>query len=431
MQKGILTALVLLNFNAAISQTYTQLASLPEAVSNNAVSSAIIEGQTFIYSFSGIDTTKIYSGIHNKGFKYDLQGDTWTSIDPLPSGPTRIAAGANTIGDIIYVIGGYHVNSFGFETSQSKVHRYDVQADTFLTDGASIPLAIDDHVQAVWRDSLLFVITGWSNNQNVRNVQIYDPAIDNWTSGTSVPNISGYRVFGASGAILGDTIYYLGGAEFGNNFPASKVFKKGAINPDNPTEIAWSSFESDLAIGYRAASFISNGRVYWVGGSDITYNFDGFAYNSSGAVDPNRRITVYDPSTGGLTAFENSAPDIMDLRGAGETVDGKWILAGGMENGPIVSRKTFMISPENLTVTKTETIFPDITVYPNPARHQINIDTEHPQNLFLLNLRGEILYRASGNKIKVGNIPAGVYLLVISRPEQKAAPTTRRIIITR
>ena len=92
------------------------------------------------------------------------------------------------VDDVAYVIGGYHVFAditvraqFGPGTSVGSGH------ETWLTDGAPIPIPIDDHVQAVWRDSLIYVITGWSNNTNVAAVQIYDPALDQWSVGTPGP----------------------------------------------------------------------------------------------------------------------------------------------------------------------------------------------------------------------------------------------------
>ncbi|MCB0623666.1 MAG: hypothetical protein KDC43_07050, partial [Saprospiraceae bacterium] len=190
-----------------------QLAPMPEPVSNNAVTVAYVDGQPYVYSFAGIDTSKIWSGIHNKAFRYSVAADQWEAIDPLPSPEGRIAAAASTVKNKIYIIGGYRVFSSGNEISLNKVHRYDPVMNAYLFDGAPVPIPIDDHVQAVWRDSLIYVITGWSNNGNVNNVQIYNPVADAWLAGTPLPpGDDNYKVFGASGVIVGDTIYYAGGA---------------------------------------------------------------------------------------------------------------------------------------------------------------------------------------------------------------------------
>ena len=152
--------------------------------------------------FAGIDETKAYSGIHKKAFRYNTQTQIWDEIAELPSGNGRIAAGASLVKNKIYIIGGYHVASNYNEVSSNKVHVFDPESNTYEADGTPIPLAIDDQVQAVWRDSLIYVISGWSNTANVANVQIYNPSSDTWSNGTSLPNSSNYKVFGGSGSIF-------------------------------------------------------------------------------------------------------------------------------------------------------------------------------------------------------------------------------------
>ena len=120
----------------------TALSDMPEAVSNNAVAS----NGTYVYSFMGIDSTKQFSGIHLKGFRYDIANDTWDTIPSVPDNLTRIAGAASTVNGKIYVIGGYHVYSNGSEVSSDKVFIYDPVSNTF-TSGMDIPVATDDHVQ--------------------------------------------------------------------------------------------------------------------------------------------------------------------------------------------------------------------------------------------------------------------------------------------
>ena len=69
---------------------------------------------------------------------------------------------------------------------------------------------------------------------NIPNVQIYDPTQNIWLSGTPVPG-SDYRSFGASGTIIGNTIYYFGGATSNDGFGIQNQVRIGAINPDIPT----------------------------------------------------------------------------------------------------------------------------------------------------------------------------------------------------
>ena len=333
--------------NSVLSQplfTWTELTPMPEPVSNNAVAAAHSGDSICIYSFAGIDATKSPGGIHNKGFKYNLVTEEWIVLPDLPAGLTRIATGASTINNKIYIIGGYHVFPNFNEKSLDFVHVFDPETNTFLPDAAPVPTPIDDHVQAVWRDSLIFVITGWSQSTNVNKVQVFNPALNQWTIGTPVPNNNLYKAFGASGDIVGDTIYYNGGAVIGGNFPGTAQLRKGVINPDNPTEITWSVEEENPGEkGYRMGARTVSDRLYWVGGGGQTYNFDGVAYNGSGIVEPLERIMEYNTTTATWSLFENTPNKVMDMRGVSKISENELIICGGMTAGAEVTDAVYMI----------------------------------------------------------------------------------------
>ena len=325
----------------------------------------MVNGIPHVYSFSGIDETKIYSGIHKKAFRYNTQTQVWDEIAELPSGNGRIAAGASVVKNKIYIIGGYEVFSNGSEVSVDKTHIYNPETNSYETDGTPIPLAIDDHVQAVWRDSLIYVVTGWSNTTNFPNVQIYNPSNDEWTVGTSVPNTNDYKVFGASGAIIGDTIYYLGGAKSSSGFNISNSLRRGIIDPNDPTNITWSLVPNASENVYRAAALPIGNSIYWIGGSEITYNFNGIAYNGSGGVPPREDLTILMTETDTLITrvpdmFGNGMPQVMDLRGIASLNDGgRAIIVGGMMANQQVTDRVFevdvwtaLVANHNITLTK-------------------------------------------------------------------------------
>jgi hypothetical protein len=400
---------------------------MPEAVSNNAVASATVDDTTYIYSFAGIDTSRDWFGIHLKGFRYNVQSQVWDTIAPLPDpNGGKIAAGASNVKGKIYIIGGYHVASNYSEISSAKVHIYDPTTNSYLPDGADIPVAIDDQVQAVWRDSLIYVITGWSNSNNVNNVQIYNPSTDTWTTGTPVPNNSQYKVFGGSGTIVGDSIYYIGGARFGFNFPATTILRKGYINPDNPAEITWEQESNPVAKGYRMAATQYNEQPIWIGGSDVTYNFDGIAYNGSGSVAPLGRIKMYDPSKGILAEFADLFPPLMDLRGVAELGENQYLLAGGMLAGPSVTNQTLLLTIDQLSDTDA-TITPadNFTITPNPADQYFRLppDTQADE-VQLYNAQGALILRHSigdASVVPIDHIPSGQYFVVFYTQHQAIA----------
>ncbi|MEO1261514.1 MAG: T9SS type A sorting domain-containing protein [Bacteroidota bacterium] len=408
--------LLLLFLTNNLQAQFIELSSMPEKVSNNAVIAAEVNGKPYVYSFCGIDSTKTWSGIHLKAWRYDVEADQWESLPDVPDpNGGKIAASANLVNGKIYLVGGYHVAANLSETSSDKVHVFDPSTNSWLPDAAPIPVAIDDQVQAVWRDSLIFVVTGWSNTTNVADVQVFNPATNEWSAGTSVPNQNDYKVFGGAGVVIDDTIYYAGGARFGINFPATTVFRKGIINPDNPLEIEWSKETLATARGYRMAAVVHDRKGVWLGGSDVTYNFNGIAYNGSGGVSPLDRITVFDPSINSLFQNFGRMPAVMDLRGAAQVNENEVIIAGGMALGQQVTNQVWSIQLDNLTGVESETQeWEQFLVFPNPADQELTIERKGDFELEMSTNSGSLLfYKTATDKITlpIGNLAPGIYWL--------------------
>ncbi|MFT5779708.1 MAG: hypothetical protein ACI837_002667 [Crocinitomicaceae bacterium] len=392
--------------------TWTELSTMPFRTANNAVCEASVGGQDYVYSFGGIDTTKLYSGIHLRSFKYDVLADSWSEIAPLPDTLGKIASGASYVKDKIYILGGYHVFSGGSETSSDRVHVYNPTTDTYEADGAAIPVPIDDHVQCVYKDSLIFVITGWSNIGNVANVQVYNPTLDQWQVGTSTPNNTFFKTFGASGYIIGDSVYYHGGAS-GGTFGARKYMRKGYINPTDPTDITWTQMANAPGDeGYRSACSGAGTTVFWVGGSSLSYNFNGLAYAGGVGVEPSARILHF--STHNYQyADETAQPHgVMDLRGIAKLPNNRWIICGGMDSSQLVSNRTFLL--ENPLVSHSEVDEnDDYQIFSNVNSIEIRTPSIHAG--FLHDMSGRKLAEWEENDAFVINrdsYPTGIYLFV-------------------
>ncbi|MCR9290195.1 MAG: T9SS type A sorting domain-containing protein [Bacteroidetes bacterium] len=404
--------------------TWEDLATMPEKVTNNSVTSATLGGVPYVYSFSGIDSTKACGNAHLKSFRYNTASNQWETIAPLPDPMGgKIAAGASTVKNKIYIIGGYHVANNCSEASSKKVHIYDPEMNQYLADGADIPKAIDDHIQAVWRDSLIFVVTGWSNSNNVTNVQIYNPSSDEWMVGTSIPSNSQWRVFGGSGTIIGDTLYYAGGAGNwnGSTFPTSTILRKGYINPSDPTDIEWTELNEPLSIGYRMGASDYNGSAIWFGGSNVTYNFDGIAYNGSGGVPPLDRVKIYNPFTGALSEFFGFIPKIMDLRGVAKITDNQFIISGGMLENQEVTNQSFLITIDDLS-SLNAIKEPALKVFPNPFQNYLIIAKEGHFDIEIYNSMGQRLMNKTEKgfeEIDFKNLANGIYWLAIFHKKEK------------
>ena len=380
----------------------TEIGTTPESVSNNAVAAAKVDDTIWVYSFSGIDNTKAPVGIHGKAWRFNTETGVTETLPNLPGGFGKIAAKASRIGEIIYIIGGYRVLTNGGEITSPAIHRFDVEANDYLSDGSEVPVAVDDHVQAVWRDSLIYLITGWSNTTNVPNVQFYSPETDNWQAATSIPNNHNYKSFGASGTIVGDTIYYFGGAgaifPTGNPFPIQSQIRKGIINPNDPTDISWSIMTTPY-VGYRTAATLVDNQVFWIGGSEITYNFDGLAYSNNQVVPPANRSLGFDPTTGDLTPeFAPSIP--MDLQSLGEIDDSIKYIWGGMVEDRLVSNKILKLVRNPLAVDVKNTIEPiNLKLFPNPSQDIVSVTFSEtfsgPVTLSIVHPNGQVIWKES------------------------------------
>ena len=405
----------------------TEMADMPEAVSNNAVVEGMVNGVPYVYSFSGIDSTKIYSGIHLKSWRYNTMTDTWEAIADLPDATGKIAAGASRVNNIIYIMGGYYVMSNGSEISSDLVHRYDPETNTYLSDGSNIPVATDDHVQCVWRDSLIYVVTGWSNSGNIPDVQIYNPTEDSWAVGSPIPNNHLYKSFGASGSIVGDTIFYFGGARSSGNFNIQSAVRKGVINPDDPTEIEWTAqYFTTATVGYRMAATTIDNTICWLGGSGVTYNFNGIAYNGSGGVSPLDRSLCFVPETG-LWNINSLIGLNMDLRGVAEVNPSTRYLAGGMESGQMVSNKLVKLdwlSPTIVDLKEQENVDFNLEIYPNPVLETLYISCPKKSDelsLTIFDINGKLLKKRELESQLVAmdftTLESGTYFLLFENEE--------------
>jgi hypothetical protein len=439
MIKNLVISIVFLSsINELYSQVFAwdiqEVSSMPIAISNNAVTEGWANDTGYVYSFGGIDTTKIWSGINKKSFRYNTVTDVWDTIPDLPNTNAVIAAGASYVDSIIYIMGGYQVLSNGSEISSNIVNRFDPRTNTYMSDGATIPLATDDHVQAVWNDSLIYVITGWSNTGNIPNVQIYDPANNSWIIGTAVPNNNLYKAFGASGTIIGNTIYYHGGAVSTGNFPGQSTLRIGQIDPNNPSQITWST-QTTSYISYRAISLSDNNwnQPHFIGGSDITYNFNGVAYNGSGGVAPNNRA-IYLNNTNNVDTtilFYNGNTIPMDLRGVANFMNdptpGNAYITGGMTVNQTVSNKTFKLiyTPNVSDITENSTS--SFKIYPNPTSQQINLAFKNAENktISLIDVLGNEVFQTESNstnlELNVVNYPKGIYFIQVKTEKEMSS----------
>ena len=220
------------------------------------------------------DKIYMYGGGHNTDTllhcldRYDPVRDTWERMADMLT--ARIEIKGLCCRGRLYAMG-------GFDSTRNLItscEAYDTASNAWSYI-AGMPMCAAPCPEAVWRDSLIFIMGCGASE----SVMVYDAANDRWaTSGFLTPD-----PFEADDAcIIGDTIYVAGSLD------ATRMFK-GIINPANPLEITWSEGPCvPCSTRFEGPTVAVGGRVYFFGGyfSAPGNMREGWVYNpGSGAFD--------------------------------------------------------------------------------------------------------------------------------------------------
>ncbi len=327
---------------------WEQAPPLPMRLANTAVAALQVDDTCLVYAFMGIDSSKSGNGVSARAFCFNTRTERWREISSVP-GKGRLAAAAQPLHGRVYIFGGYIVNPDGSETSSAAVDIYDPVSDSF-SHGADAPVAVDDQVCAVWRDSLVYNVSGWSNTRNVDNVQVYDPRRDSWRQAT---RIDGPGLFGHAGGIAGDVIVYLGGVRingFNGSFEASNEAWAGRIDRDDPLSIAWERLPAQPGQGkYRAAALGIGKRVIVSGGTLNPYNFNGIGYNGDPA-EPDPLTFAIDVTDLSYEALSPNPRPTMDHRGLARCGLNLYSV-GGFEAGQRVTNRVAILRTDGFVTS--------------------------------------------------------------------------------
>lgn len=301
---------------------------LPAPVTNNAVASGRTSLGWTLFSALGVDSTKRWSGITRRAFSWTLDATQWSELPPVPGRVGRLAANAVVVRGRLLLFGGYSVDSTGAEVSHASVDIYD-RSSSRWTAGAPIPIAVDDMVAGTYRDSLVFLVSGWHNTDNISSVQVYDVVRDRWAQATPFPGVA---VFGASGAIAEGTIVIIDGAKrstVGPRYVLALQSWAGTIDPQDATRIRWRALPPHPGPSrYRAASAPCGTLVVIAGGTANPYNYNGIGYDGRPAA-PLASVFAFDTRAGSWRDLGVAPRATMDHRALAS--DGaQALLVGGM-----------------------------------------------------------------------------------------------------
>jgi N-acetylneuraminic acid mutarotase len=339
---------VLLSFLGGVlfAEDLPKFEPLPAPLSNNAVASVKSRGSVLLYSMMGMGAKKTWDSTSNAGYALDPDIGKWVEMHSVPGTVGRLAASAVGAREHIFLFGGYVVDGQGGETTLPDVNVYEPLTDHWFR-AEDMPVAVDDAVAGVYRDRYIYLVSGWSKTDAVRDVQVYDAQKNKWLKATPIP---GTPVFGHAGAVVGDTIVYVGGA-YKNpaggvpKFIASDECWMGKINHHDLTKIQWTKLPNHPGTAsYRiaAGSLEKDQKIYFVGGTDNPYDYNGIGYNRKPA-EPSAVTFAFNARSGKWETIEENTPDpTMDHRGL-VALPEALIVVGGMEKGQQVSARVAIL----------------------------------------------------------------------------------------
>jgi hypothetical protein len=321
-------------FTALLPAGGPTVPALPLPLTNNAVATLRGGKQPELFSFMGMGAGKTWKDITNQAFELAFGSDKWMEIHPVPGTVGRIAASAAGVGEQVVLFGGYVVDGQGGERTVPDVNIYRPGNKRWYR-GADIPVPVDDAVIGTFKERYLYLVSGWSNDHAVKDVQVYDVEKDTWRAATPIP---GTPVFGHAGGIYENMIVYVDGAYKNPNgdnprYVASDECWLGKIDHHDPSKIEWTKLPNHPGNArYRIAAGTSthDRKIYFSGGTVNPYNYNGVGYEGRPS-EPSAVTFAWDGHGGKWETINENTPNAtMDNRGLLPTPVGM-VAIGGMD----------------------------------------------------------------------------------------------------
>jgi N-acetylneuraminic acid mutarotase len=192
-------------------------------------------------------------------WRYDTVTDTWAAAQSLPAASG--AGGLAIVGREMHYFGGFAPDG---QRDSSQHHVLDLDAldpATKWRSAASMPTA-RNHFGTAVVGGKIYAIGGQhgrdETNRNLRDVHLYDPATDRWSSGPRLPKPMSH--FHNSTVVQNGRILIAGGVTNGR-FPLSDVFEY------DPATSQWTAAAPMPAPRKAPLALIAAGRLYVLTGS--------------------------------------------------------------------------------------------------------------------------------------------------------------------
>ena len=135
--------------------------------------------------------------------EYDPSTNRWATKAPLPIGLHH--AGAASVGDRLYIIGGFTKSLFSVWQPVASVYMYNRETNSWME---RAPMSTERGALAVAElGGKLFAIGGYNGAGNSNAVEMYDPATNSWSTKASLPTARDHLAV----ATVGTRVYAIGG----------------------------------------------------------------------------------------------------------------------------------------------------------------------------------------------------------------------------
>ncbi len=315
---------------AAAVQTgdaWTVAADYPIAISDNAATAY----QGKVYSVGGQEDHEY--GVRD-AYVYDPVAAAWSALPPLPRG--RQAPSVGFLGGKLHVVGGWSESNWGYDAlTVPEVDVYDPATGQW-TSGPKLPSPVAAAGSAVLDDKL-YVVGGCPEAEvcGVKTVQRYDAATRTWERLADYPEAVAWLTCGA----IEETVYCAGGTLEGG----PPVRSSDATYAYNPRTDTWTR-KADVPIElWGSSGTVAGGRFNLAGGvtnGARTVTNQAFGYDpltDSWSALPNTTYTLYRGSgacgfyrVGGAPPTGLSSPFVELLPGwsdCGSDRDAAWVSA--------------------------------------------------------------------------------------------------------
>ncbi|MEM9881449.1 MAG: malectin domain-containing carbohydrate-binding protein [Planctomycetota bacterium] len=255
--------------------------------------------------FGGTGVTDGLNGT-SETFAADFD-DVWYTLDDLPADLGEVAGGV--IDNKLYVVG----------DGDDGTYAYDFETGDWSNVNADRPDPAKDQLAQVV-DGKLYVIGGVDysrSNPAINDVQIYDPATNQWSAGADVP----INVFAAQTALIGGKIYLNGGVSDGQTTDHTYVYDPAA---DTWTRLA------DAPVGRNSAATGTDGQKMYIFGGRVGGDAPGNGFDT---------VLVYDPATDTWESSDDPAPGSDPIAPLPQR-------RGGIVNAPFVAGEFYVIGGE-------------------------------------------------------------------------------------